>query len=135
MRACRECGAPLPALSRRGRPPAYCREACRRAARRARQRATKAEAVGSRREGFAFQITDPETGRTIEGRWRPRYLEEDRDRLPRIDPERDPAGDLAGLIVFEGSRHRGGIRAVGLKHDEARRWAIDARGVDLEPGL
>lgn len=135
MKVCATCGEPFAPGSNRAR---YCGDECRRAARRARTpKAAPVGVVGSRREGFAFRITTPD-GRTLEGRWRPRYLEEDRERIGYLDRRTGPEEDLAhleGLGTFEGSRHGGTIRPVSLREDDVRRWAIEVHGVDVGAGL
>lgn len=132
-KTCASCGASFVPGSNRAR---YCSPECRRAVRRSRTPRTEPEAVvGSRREGFRFVITDPETGRTVEGRWRPAYLREDRERLGYLDRASGDLEHLAGLATFEGSRHRGGIRAVSLRDDPVRRWVIEHHGEDLGAGL
>ncbi len=138
VKTCARCGVTFEPGSNRAR---YCSDDCRKAVRRARTpKAEPVGVVGTRREGFAFRITDPATGRTIEGRWRPRYLDDEdpRDRLGYLDRRTGPDEDLAhieGLLVFEGSRHGGGIKRVAMRDDGPRRWAIDARGVDIGAAL
>lgn len=129
MKICAACRAEFTPGSNRAR---YCGPDCRRAARRSRTpRAEPSGVIGSRRAGFRVVIDG------VEGVWRPRYLRDsaDRDRLPHLDRSTDATEDLAGMVTFEGSRHSGGIRAVSMRDDRARRWAIEAHGVDLGPGL
>jgi len=127
VKTCATCSRDFVPGSNRAR---YCSDDCRKAARR--ERTPKAEpvgVVGSRRDGFRVVING------VEAVWRPRYLREDRERLSYLDRAADATEDLSGLATFEGSRHGGGIRAVSLRDDDARRWAIEAHGVDIGAGL
>lgn len=104
----------------------YCSPACKEAARKARRPRPPAP-VGNRREGFAVVIDG------VPGVWRPKYLSEDRDRLPTASPE-----DLSSMPGrYDGSKSKGQVdrRCVALARDAARQWALETHGVDIGAGL
>lgn len=128
MKTCDRCGVDFTPGSNRA---LYCSSECKAAAKRHRDHPPAPAPVGSRRDGFRVVIDG------VEAVWRPRYLRDsaERDRLPHLDRTTDATEDLAGMGTFEGSRHGGTIRAVPMRDDEVRRWAIEERGVDIGAGL
>lgn len=121
MKNCHECSNPFTPGSNRAK---WCSTACRD---RSRGRGAVPQPVGNRRDGFRVVIDG------VERRWRPRYLSEDRGRVPLATRD-----DLRNLrSVFDGSKSGGAIDRyrTAAANDEARQWALEACGVDIGADL